>query len=333
MKALTFKRYGKSPDIGFVDIPRPTAGPTDMVVRVHAAGLNPIDAMLPGGDFKPLLPLELPATLGSDVAGVVVEVGRDVTRFKPGDAIFASTFGLGPGTLAEFVRVPEAAAAPKPARLDFVQAASLPMVALTAWQALVERAGLRAGETVYIQAGSGGVGTIAIQLARHLGATVSTSVGSGGIALARRLGATTLVDYTRERAEEVLRDHDVVLGTQRGGAVEASAAILRPGGRLVSLVGPVDAAFARARGLPLVVRAVLAVIGRKMRRLAKARGLDYGFVFVRADGAQLAQLGRLVEDGAIEPVIDRVFAFDQALEALQAVAAGRAKGKIVVRMD
>ncbi len=153
MKALTFKRYGKSPEIGFAEVPRPTLKPDELLVQVHAAGLNPIDNMIPAGTFKPVLKFELPATLGSDIAGVVTEVGSRVTRFKPGDAVFASLFDLGRGSIAEFAAVPESVAASKPVNLDFVQAASVPMVALTSWQALKERANLRAGQKVFILPG------------------------------------------------------------------------------------------------------------------------------------------------------------------------------------
>ena len=175
MKALTFKRYGKSPEIGFADVPRPTLKGDELLVKVHAVGLNPIDNMIPTGMFKPVLHFQLPATLGSDLAGVVTEVGRDVTRFKPGDAVFASIFDLGTGALAEFAVVPERVAALKPANLDFVQAASIPMVGLTSWQTLKEGLNLRAGQKLFIPAGSGGIGTFAIQLAKYLGAKVATS--------------------------------------------------------------------------------------------------------------------------------------------------------------
>src|SRR5204863_4368157 len=173
MRALIFKRYGKPDQILLTDIPRPTPKPNEILVQVRAAGLNPIDCMIPKGTFKPMLRFQLPATLGSDLAGVVVEVGIRVTRFKPGDAVFASIFDLGTGALGEFAVVPESAAALKPSNLDFVQAASIPMVGLTSWQALKERAKLKPGQKVFIPAGSGGIGTFAIQLAKHLGAKVA----------------------------------------------------------------------------------------------------------------------------------------------------------------
>lgn len=316
MKALTFKRYGKSPEIGFRDLPRPTLKADELLVEVHAAGLNPIDNMVMTGMFKPILSFQFPATLGSDLAGVVVAVGSQVTRFKPGDAVFASLFDLGRGSLAEFAVVPEHAAALKPANLDFVQAASIPMVGLTSWQALNERARLQAGQKVFIPAGSGGIGTFAIQLAKHLGARVGTTVSTGNIELVRSLGADEVVDYKKQAFEEVLHGYDAVLGTVRGDALEKAMAILKPGAKIVSLIGPLDAAFARARGLNLVLRGVFGLMSRKIRRLANRQGASYSFLFVRPDGHQLAQLGQLLEAQRIRPVIDKVFTFEQAKEAL-----------------
>ncbi|SDI00573.1 NADPH:quinone reductase [Propionivibrio dicarboxylicus] len=332
MKALTFKRYGKSPDIGFADVPRPTLKPDELLVQIHAAGLNPIDNMIPTGMFKPVLHFQLPATLGSDLAGVVIEVGSDVIRFKAGDAVFASVFDLGIGTLAEFAVVPESAAALKPANLDFVQAASIPMVGLTSWQALKGRLKLQRGQKLFIPAGSGGIGTFAIQLAKYLGATVGTSTSTGNVELVRRLGADEVVDYRKQAFEKVLRGYDAVLGTLKGDAIEKSIGILRPGGKIVSLIGPLDAAFARARGLNFVLKFVFGLMSRKIMRLAKKRDLAYSFLFVRPDGAQLAQIGTLLETGRILPVIDKVFPFDQAPEALEYLAQGHSKGKVVVRM-
>jgi NADPH:quinone reductase-like Zn-dependent oxidoreductase len=332
MKALTFKRYGKSPEIGFSDLPRPTLKADELLVEVHAAGLNPIDNMVMTGMFKPILSFQFPATLGSDLAGVVVAVGSQVTRFKPGDAVFASLFDLGRGSLAEFAVVPEHAAALKPANLDFVQAASIPMVGLTSWQALNERARLQAGQKVFIPAGSGGIGTLAIQLAKHLGARVGTTVSTGNIELVRSLGADEVVDYKKQAFEEMLHGYDAVLGTVRGDALEKAMAILKPGAKIVSLIGPLDAAFARARGLNLVLRGVFGLMSRKIRRLANRQGASYSFLFVRPDGHQLAQLGQLLEAQRIRPVIDKIFTFEQAKEALDYLAQGHAKGKVVVSM-
>jgi len=332
MKALVFKKYGKADQIVFADLPRPALQPDEILVQVHAAGLNPIDNAIPKGAFKPLLKFQLPATLGSDLAGIVVEVGSRVTRFKPGDAVFASIFDLGIGSLAEFAVVPESAAALKPANLEFVQAASVPMVALTTWQALKERANVKPGQRVFIPAGAGGIGTFAIQLAKHLGAKVATTTSAGNAALVRSLGADEVIDYKQQEFENVLRDYDVVLGTVRGDAIQKSLQILKPKGKVVSLIGPPDAAFGRARGMMFLKVFVFGLLSRKIIRRATKRGVEYSFLFVHPDGRQLAEIGKLLESGKIRPVIDRVFPFDQAKEALAYLEKGRAKGKVVVQI-
>ncbi|MFP2343071.1 NADP-dependent oxidoreductase [Enterobacter ludwigii] len=332
MKAFTFKRYGKSPELGFDDVDFPSPGDDEILVKVYAVGLNPIDNMIPTGMFKRVLHFSLPATLGSDVSGVVVATGRRVTRFKAGDEVFASIFDRGTGSLAEFVRVPENLAALKPVTLDFVQAASLPMVSLTSWQALTERAKLRAGQKVFIPAGSGGIGSFAIQLAKHLGATVGTTTSTANIDWVSRLGADEVVDYKKQEFEKVLSGYDIVLGTIRGDAIEKSTQILKPGGKIVSLIGPLDTAFARERHLNVFLRFVLGLMSRKIMRLSKKRGLTYSFLFVRPDGSQLSQIAELMDAQRIKPVIDNVFPFAETGDAFAYLARGHAKGKVVVKI-
>jgi NADPH:quinone reductase-like Zn-dependent oxidoreductase len=332
MKALILKRYGKTNQVGFADIPRPAIKPDELLVKVHAAGLNPIDNMIPTGAFKPIIKLQLPATMGSDLAGVVVEVGNRVTRFKVGDAVYASIFDLGAGSLAEFAAVPEHAAALKPANLDFVQAASIPMVGLTSWQAFNERAQLKPGQKVFVPAGAGGIGTFAIQLAKQLGAKVGTTTSTANVDLVRSLGADEVVDYKKEKFEEVLSGYDTVLGTLRGDALAKSLRIVKPGSTVVSLIGPPDAAFARARGMNFLMRFVFGLLSRKIIRLAKMHDANYTFLFVRPDGRQLAKIGELLEASDIHPVIDKVFPFLQAREGLAYLETGRAKGKVVVQL-
>lgn len=324
MRALVFKRYGKPDQVALVDTPRPVPKPDDILVQVHAAGLNPIDNMIPKGMFKPILRFQLPATLGSDLAGVVVAVGSRVTRFKPGDAVFASIFDLVGGALAEFALVPENA--------DFVQAASIPMVGLTSWQALKERAHLKPGNKVFIPAGSGGIGTFAIQLAKYLGAKVATTTSTGNVDLVRSLGADEVIDYKKQEFEDVLRDYDAVLGTVRGDALEKSLRILKPKSTVISLIGPPDAVFARARGMNFLMVSLFRLLSRKIIRRSKKYGVAYSFLFVRPDGGQLVEIGEILKAGYIRPVIDRVFPFEQAKEALAYLDQGRAKGKVVVRI-
>lgn len=280
----------------------------------------------------PIMPIKLPHVVGSDLAGVVVETGRQVTRFKPGDAIFASIFDRPGGSLAEFAAVPESFAAHKPENLDFVQAASIPMVGLTSWQALRERLQLGRQRKVFIPAGSGGIGTFAIQLAKHLGAIVDTTTSTGNLELLRSLGADEVVDYKKDTAEHRLHDYDAILATLGGDALEKSLTILKPGGKVVSLVGPPDATFARARGLNFVMRMVVSLLSARIIRRAKQRDAGYSFLIARPDGAQLAEIGKLLAAGHIRPVIDKIFAFGEAKEGRAYLEQGRAKGKVVVEM-
>ncbi|MDY4377790.1 NADP-dependent oxidoreductase [Pectobacterium brasiliense] len=333
MKAFTFKRYGKSPGLGFEDVDYPSPGADEILVKVYAVGLNPIDNMIPTGMFKPVLHFKLPATLGSDLAGVVVAVGTRVTRFTPGDEIFASIFDTGTGALAEFALVPESAAARKPANLDFVQASSFPMVSLTSWQALTERARLQPGHKVFIPAGSGGIGSFAIQLAKHLGASVGTTTSTENVDWVSRLGADEVIDYKKQEFENELSGYDIVLGTLRGDVIEKCVQILKPGGKIVSLIGPLDVAFARDRGLNIFLRFVFALMSHKIMRLSKTHGLNYSFLFVRPDGDELGQIGELIEAEKIRPVIDKVFPFAEAKEALTYLARGHAKGKVVIKIS
>ncbi|MGL5286347.1 MAG: NADP-dependent oxidoreductase [Aeromonas sp.] len=332
MQALTFKRYGKSPEIGFSELPVPVLQPDELLVEVHAAGLNPIDNMIPTGMFKPVMKFQLPATIGSDLAGVVVEVGSQVTRFKKGDAVFASLFDLGTGSLAEFAVVPERVAAIKPENLDFVQAASIPMVGLTSWQALKDRANVQKGQKVFIPAGAGGIGSFAIQLAKYFGAKVGTTTSTGNVQLVSSLGADEVVDYKKHQFEKTLHGYDMVLGTLRGDEIERSINILKPGAKIVSLVGPLDVAFASARRLNFILKVVFGLMSRKIMRLAAKREVSYSFLFVRPDGGQLSEIGALLNAERIRPVIDKVFPFGEAKEALEYLAQGRAKGKIVVKI-
>lgn len=332
MKAFTFKRYGKSPDLGFENVDYPSPAEDEILVKVYAVGLNPIDNMIPGGMFKPVLHFKLPATLGSDLSGVVIAAGSRVTRFRPGDEIFASIFDTGTGSLAEFALVPESLAALKPKNLDFVQAASLPMVSLTSWQAFTERAHLQPGQKVFIPAGSGGIGSFAIQLAKHLGAEVATTTSSANAGWVRQLGADEVVDYKKQAFEHVLSGYDIVIGTLRGDLIEKSLNILKPGGKIISLIGPLDVAFARTRQLNIILRIIFGLMSRKILRLSKKRGLDYSFLFVRPDGDQLTQIGTLLEAEKIKPVIDKVFPFAETQEALDWLQRGHAKGKIVVKI-
>lgn len=332
MKAFVLSRYGKQQALQLTEVPAPQLRDDEVLVQVHAAAVNQLDAKISSGEFKLILPYRLPLVLGHDVAGEVVQVGAKVRQFKPGDAVYARPDDFRIGTFAEFVPVKEASLAPKPQGLTMEEAASVPLVALTAWQALVEEAKLKKGQKVFIQAGSGGVGTFAIQLAKHLGATVATTTSAGNAALVKSLGADVVIDYKTQDFEDVLRDYDVVLNSQDGKTLEKSLRVLKPGGQLISISGPPDPAFGKAIGAPTFVQLVMRLLSAGIRRRARRRSVDYAFLFMKASGAQLREITRLIDAGVVRPVVDRVFPFAQTNEAMAYVEAGRAKGKVVIKV-
>jgi NADPH:quinone reductase-like Zn-dependent oxidoreductase len=324
------QRYGKGTPLRLVDLPDPVVGDGDVLIEVHAAALNPLDSKIRDGAFKLLLPYKPPFVLGHDVAGRVFAVGRSVRGFAIGDEVYARPRDGRIGTLAERIAVPAEDVAPAPANVSLVEAASLPLVALTASQALVDIGRVGAGSRLLIHAGAGGVGTIAIQLAKHLGATVATTASSAGEALVRSLGADTVIDYRTQDFTDQLRDQDFVLANQDAKTLVRSLNVMAPGGTLVSLSGPPDPAFARAQGMNPVMRFIMGLLSLGVRREARARGVDYRFLFMRADGAQLARITTLVEAGTIKPVIDRRFGFDAVNDAMAYLDSGHAKGKVVI---
>lgn len=330
MKAFLLERYGRKRALRLADVPVPALRDDEVLVEVHAAGVNQLDAKLRDGAFKLVIPYRLPITLGHDVAGIVTQVGPRATRFKVGDEVYARLDDFRIGGFAEYAPVKEASLAHKPRGLSMEQAASLPLVALTAWQALVEKTRLKAGEKVFIQAGSGGVGTIAIQLAKHLGAIVATTTSAGNAALVSELGADVIIDYRSQDIADVLHEYDVVLHSQDNPTLMKSLGVLKPGGRLVSISGPPDLEFGRVVAAPLFVRGVMRLMSAGVRHKARQARVDYTFLFMRADGAQLREITSLVDTGVIRPVIDRVFPFGATNEALAHVDSGRARGKVVI---
>lgn len=332
MKAFVLERYGKKRELKSTEMPEPELRDDEVLVEVHAAGVNLLDTRIRDGEFKLILPYRLPLVLGHDVAGVVVRVGRRVQQFRPGDEVYARPDDFRIGTFAEFVAVKEASLALKPKGVSMVEAASLPLVGLTAWQALVEKAKLKKGQKVFIQAGSGGVGTFAIQLAKRLGATVATTTSTANVALVKSLGADVVIDYKSQDFEELLHDYDVVLNSQDGKTLDKSLRVLKRGGKLISISGPPDPEFGKEIAAPGFVRLVMRLLSAGVRRKARARGIGYSFLFMKANGSQLREITRLVEAEAIRPVIDRVFPFEATNEALAYVEAGRAKGKVVIKV-
>lgn len=331
MKAFLIDRYGKNPGrLG--EVPEPEPGINDVLVKVHASSVNLLDSKISKGEFKLILPYTFPLIMGNDLAGVVVRVGSGVRTFKPGDEVYARPPQARIGGFAELIAIEESALALKPKNTSMEQAAALPLVALTAWQVLVETARLKKGQKVFIHAGSGGVGSIAIQLAKHLGAFVATTTSTRNVEWVKALGADVVIDYTQQNVETVLRDYDVVLNSLGPAELEKSLRILKPGGQLISISGPPTAEFAREQKLFWGLGWIMRLLSSGIRRKARKQGIDYAFVFMRASGAQLQKITALVESGAITPVIDRTFPFDSTAEALSYVERGRAKGKVVIKI-
>ena len=332
MKAFILDRYGKDERLRFGDMPEPEVRDKDVLVQVHATGVNPLDSKIRDGEFKLVLPYRLPLILGNDVAGVVVRVGAKVRRFKPGDEVYARPDKDRIGTFAEFIAMNEADVAMKPRNLTMEEAGSVPLVSLTAWQALVEIAQLKKGQKVLIHAGSGGVGTFAIQLAKHLGATVATTTSTANVDLVKNLGADVVIDYKRSDFEKLLSGYDVVLNSLGKDTLEKSVSVLKPGGKLISISGPPDAKFAKANGSPWLLQQAVRLLSFGIRRKAKRQGVSYSFLFMRANGEQLSQITAIIEAGAIRPVVDRVFPFEATNDALAYIETGRSKGKVVVKV-
>ncbi|TPL68837.1 NADP-dependent oxidoreductase [Mesorhizobium sp. B2-3-15] len=332
MKAFVVDKYQKKGALRLAEMPEPDPRDDDVLVEIHAAAVNLLDAKVRDGEFKPILPYRPPFILGHDVAGIVVRVGSKVRGFKPGDEVYARPRDGRIGTFAQSIAMNEADVALKPKNLSMEEAASIPLVGLTAWQVLVEKAKLRKGQKVFIQAGSGGVGTFAIQLAKHLGATVATTASAASTDLVKSLGADIVVDYKKDDFENVLQGYDVVLNSQDAKTLEKSLRVLKPGGKLISISGPPDSDFARKQGLNIVLRLIVGLLSRGIRRKAKRAGVDYSFLFMWAQGDQLGKITSLIESGAVRPVVDRVFPFEQTNEALTYVGTGRAKGKVVIKV-
>jgi len=332
VKAFVVERYGAD-GLRAADVPEPDVGAADVLVKVSAASVNPLDKMVRDGEFKRLLKYRTPFLLGHDVAGVVTRVGAAVRDFQVGDEVYARPRDLRIGTFAEYIAIDQDDVARKPDSLTLHEAAAVPLVSLAAWQALVDRAHVTPGQRVLVHAGSGGLGSTAIQLAKHLGATVATTARGENAELVRNLGADVVVDYTRADFAEVLSGYDVVLDSLGGENLEKSLTVLKPGGQAIGVTGPPDPGFAKQLGAPRLVGAVMGLLSRKVRRQARKLGVSYSFLFMRADGAQLHALAALYDAGHLRPVIDKTYPFDQTLEALAYVEQGHGNGKVVITLD
>ncbi|MEG0032098.1 NADP-dependent oxidoreductase [Acinetobacter sp.] len=330
MKAAYINRYGNIDDVQLDEQSKPPITENDVLVKIHAASINPLDLRVLEGEFKAIQPVKFPFILGNDFAGTVVQVGANVKQFKAGDEVYAKTDQN--GAFAEYTVVHQSSLALKPQNISMELAASLPLVSLTVWQALVEIAKVQAGQKVLIHAGSGGVGSIAIQLAKHLGATVATTTSGKNAQWVKALGADIIIDYKTTDFEQELKDYDVVLDTQSGKILEKSLNVLKSGGRIISISGPPDREFAEAIHANWLLKCIIPLLSWSIRNKAKKKGITYSFLFMQPNGLQLSEISKLVESGKINPIVDKTYAFTEIKDAFQYVNTGRAKGKVVLKI-
>ena len=332
MKAFIVEKYGRD-GLRAATVPEPAVGRRDVLVRVDAASINPLDTLTRNGEFKRLIRYKPPFVLGHDLAGVVIEIGAEVRDFEVGDEVYARPRDGRIGAFAELIAVDQDDVAPKPESLTLHEAAAVPLVALAAWQILVDRAHVQRGQKVLVHAGAGGLGSTVIQLARHLGAVVATTTSTATTDLVASLGADVVIDYTQQDFSQVLSGYDLVVDSLGGENLEKSLKVLKPHGLAIGVAGPPDAGFARQLGAPAVLGVVMTLLSRKVRRAAKALDVRYEFFFMQASGAQLRRLGALYDSGALRPVIDTTFPFDRTPDAMAYVEQGRTKaGKVVITM-
>ncbi len=332
MIAAFIDGYGSDQVLRVGDFPAPKTGPSDILVRVHAASVNPVDFKLRDGKLRLLRRYRFPLILGHDCAGEVVQVGEDVTQFKVGDRIFSRPRNGRIGTFAEFIAIDQSEAALMPPNLNYHEAASLPLVALTSWQALVDVAQLKPRQQLLIPAGSGGVGTFAIQLAKHIGAEVWTTTSGKNLEFVKSLGADHAINYQDEDFEKRVNNLDVVFDTLGGDSLDRSFAITRPNGWVVSIAGSPDYRNAEEMGLDMLRSLLLRVVGLRVNSRARRAGVNYRFIFMKPLGEELAQIAALISEGVIRPVVDRIFPISECQSAIEYSASGRARGKIVISL-
>ncbi|AHA72959.1 NADPH:quinone reductase [Bacillus thuringiensis] len=331
MKAMIIDRYGKVP-MRMAEVPTPEINEYEVLAEIHAASINPNDFKIREGKVKMLLKYEMPLILGNDFAGVITKVGSKVTRFKVGDEIYARPRKNKIGTFAEYIAIHEDDIALKPKNLSFEEAASIPLVGLTSYQALHDIMQLQKGQKILIHAGSGGVGTFAIQLAKIMGAIVTTTASEAGANLVTSLGADEIINYKTEKFEDILKNYDAVFDTIGGATLEKSFNIIKSGGNIVSVSGMPNARFGKEFGSGFFKTLLFSLASKKLTALEKKHNAQYSFLFMKPSGDQLRTIANYIEAGQIKPVIDRVFPFEDAQKAMEYSESGRAKGKIIVKI-
>ena len=332
MRAFVLDGYGAIPDhVRLAELADPVAGAEDVLIEIQAASLNPIDFKIVRGDLKRVSKYRLPRPFGFDACGVVLSSGARAARFKPGDAVYARASRDTIGTFAERIALPEQFVALKPVSVSEVEAASLPLVGLTTLQGFA-RVGARAGQRILIHAGAGGIGTFAVQYAKHLGLEVTSTTSSKNVDFVKSLGADRVIAYDRENYLKQGGDYDIVYDTLGGAFTVDAFKLVKRGGAVISLSGPPDRDFATREGAGWLVLAAVWWMSRKVYAASVASGASYCWFFTEPDGDQLREIARLVDSGAIKPVIDREFAFEQLPAALAYLEAGRARGKVVLKV-
>ncbi len=331
MRAARIHEYGEANVLTVDEVPKPSPGARDVLVRVHAASVNPVDTKIRAGSQQGAVRLRLPWILGLDVAGVVEEVGKSVRGFAVGDEVVSSPSHRRPGTYAEWVAIDEREVAHKPKKLDFNHAATLPLVGLTAWACLVEKAHVAPGDRVLIHAGAGGVGVIAIQIAKHFGATVATTASTRNVDFLKELGADVVIDYTQQEFDEELSDYDAVLESLGPDIAKRSLSVLRRGGHLTSINTGLPAAADRYGPTLGVVAVALRIVGSTISARI-AHGIKYSTVVRRPNGKTLAEICALVDRGSIQPVIAEVFPLERIADAHRAQESQRTRGKLVIQI-
>ncbi len=317
-----------------MDVPAPKLRPRDILVKVRAAGLNPVDYRFRQGTLRPIYRLKPPFVLGNDLAGEVVAVGDRAQRFSVGDRVFARIEKDRLGAFAELAAVGEDFAALMPAKLDFENAACVPLAALTALQALRDELALKPGQKVFISGGAGGVGVFAIQIAKWLGAHVTTTALKRGEALVRSLGADAVIDYSTDDLARAGKDFDAGFDLIGGETLDKMFKLMKPGAKIVSVGGvPEPQTATKDLGGRRILAAAFWVMSYGVRARARRAGVSYRYLFMHPSGAELAQLAALIEQGKLRVVVDKIYPFENIPEALAYVESGRAKGKVVVAMS
>lgn len=332
MKALVYKSYGGPEVMALSDIPEPQTGQRDVKVQVYAAGLNPVDYKIRNGMLRRALKYNLPIVAGFDVSGVVTEVGLRARHFEEGDRVFAFVNMGRPGTCMETICIDRSDVAPMPKSLSFDQAAGVPLAALTAWQALHDAIKIRPNEEILIHAGAGGVGSFAVQIARGMGARVTTTVSAGKQALARELGAEECIDYTKADFTALGPKFHAVFDTVGGKTLIDSFKVVKPGGKVVSIVALPDEESAKHLKLGLIPRLFIRFSLRDVMAAAKAAKAEYKWFSVAPSEAQLRRIGELIDQGKVKVILDSVYPLENFREAFGALESGHATGKIVLHI-